>query len=315
VPSSADVTVIVCSRNRADMLREALDAIAETTPAATEVIVVDSASDTDETIRVARGSGVAVTRAGRGLSVARNAGIVTSARPIVVFTDDDCRPTQGWIERLVAHYGEPGVAAVTGRMLDHTVAADAPYERAERYGSPLEGLDAGHGAVMSFRRDVLLRLGGFDEVMGAGQLLAGAEDLDIFVRILRSGEHIVHDETCVVRHANTRVGDAYVELHHGYGLGLGALIGKWLRIDPVLGIRIGWVLVGRTTARLIRAHRLIRGHQGRRTVAADRALLRGIFEGVRAVRRMPIVGERFVPPWMRERVPPLVDEALEEVAA
>ena len=89
---------------------------------------------------------------------------------------------------------------------------------------------------MAFRREVLLRLGGFDDLMGAGQRMAGAEDLDIFIRILRGGTGIVHDGTCVVLHANTRVGDAYVALHRGYGRGLGALVSKWLRTDPTFGV-------------------------------------------------------------------------------
>lgn len=300
--SPSDVTVIVCSRNRPDMLRDGLASILASTPPSTEVMVVDSESDTAETIEVAAAAGVACTRAGRGLSVARNAGITTAVRPIVVFTDDDCRPTAGWIQHLVAPFADERVAAVTGRMLDHTASADAPYERPERYETPISGIDAGHGAVMAFRREVLLRLGGFDDVMGAGQRLAGAEDLDIFIRLLLAGTHVVHAGDCVVLHANTRVGDAYVELHRGYGLGLGALVGKWLRLDPWFGLRVGWTLSRRTAARIARARRQ------RRPSGHERALLGGIFAGIWAVRRVPIVGERFVPPWSSETMPVLRGE-------
>lgn len=298
--SPSDAAVIVCTRNRADMLRDALAAIAASTPAETEVLVVDSASDTPDTRRVAEEAGVGYHRAGSGLSVARNAGLTTTARPLVVFTDDDCLPTAGWIERLVAHFDDGRVAGATGRMLDHMASDDTAYDRAARYVEPLDGLDAGHGAVMAFRREVLLRLGGFDEVMGAGRPLAGAEDLDMFVRVLRAGRHIIHDATCIVRHANTRVGDAYVELHRGYGLGIGALVGKWLRIDLLLGARIGWVVTGRAVARLVRS----RG----RDSASDRALLAGIVAGVWRVRHLRIAGERFVPPRSRSRVPTLTPE-------
>ncbi|KJL40343.1 glycosyltransferase [Microbacterium trichothecenolyticum] len=299
MPSPSDVTVIVCSRNRSEMLRDGLAAILSSTPAEADVLVVDSASDTAETRDVATDAGVASTRAGRGLSVARNAGITTATRPLVVFTDDDCRPTEGWIEHLIVPFADDRVAAVTGRMLDHTSSADAPYDRPARYETAISGLDAGHGAVMAFRRDVLLRLGGFDDLMGAGQRLAGAEDLDIFIRLLRAGAHVVHSAECVVLHANTRVGAAYVELHRGYGLGLGALVGKWLRRDPRFGVRIGWTLTRRTVARIARARR-----QGR-AFEHERALLGGIFAGAWAVRRAPIVGERFVPPWSPDGMPTL----------
>ncbi|GAA1467023.1 glycosyltransferase family 2 protein [Microbacterium thalassium] len=304
MPQPSDITIIVCTRNRAAMLTEALSAIAAASPPEAEVLVVDSASDTDDTRRVAEAAGVAYVRAGKGLSVARNAGITSAARPLVVFTDDDCRPTVGWIERLLACFEDPGVAAATGRMLDHTLTADAPYSRPARYTTPLSGLDAGHGAVMAFRREVLLRLGGFDDLMGAGQKHAGAEDLDIFIRILRAGPDVVHDGKCVVLHANTRVGDAYVDLHRGYGLGLGALVGKWLRLDPVFGIRMGWTLTRRTAARIARSRR--RGG----SAAHERAMVQGLISGVIDVRRIPLVGERFVPPWSPQRVPVLRAEGV-----
>lgn len=299
MPTPADMTVVICSRNREDMLRDAIAAVQSATPVETDVLVVDSASDGDGTRRVAEQAGVAYVRAGRGLSVARNVGITTASRPLVVFTDDDCRPQDGWVERLSARFDDPDVLAVTGRMLDHTIGADAPYARAERYEKPLSGLDAGHGAVMAFRREALLRLGGFDDVLGAGQRHAGAEDLDIFIRLVRAGGIVVHEGDAVVLHANTRVGEAYVELYRGYGRGLGALVGKWIRLDPWFGIRLGWVLVGRATRRIV-ASRASSSH--------DRALLAGLAGAVWDTRRLPLFGERFVPPWESTRTPVLLME-------
>ena len=300
MPSPSDVTVIVCTRDRPEMLQGALAAIHSSTPPETAILVVDSASSTSETRDVAAAAGVGYVRSGKGLSVARNVGITTADRPIVIFTDDDCRPTQGWVEKLIGHFDEDAVSAATGRMLDHAVSADVPYHRQTRYTRPLSGIDAGHGAVMAFRREVLLRLGGFDDLMGAGQRMAGAEDLDIFIRILRGGTGIVHDGTCVVLHANTRVGDAYVALHRGYGRGLGALVSKWLRTDPAFGVSVGWRLSGRTIVRIARS-RLA----GKRA-DHDLAMLVGMIDGIRATWRTPLVGERFVPPWQSGGIPALV---------
>lgn len=282
------------------MLASALVAIRAASSDDVEVLVVDSASDTAETRDVAAEAGVEYIRSGKGLSVARNMGITTAARPIVIFTDDDCRPTEGWVETLVAHFDEADVSAVTGRMLDHTQSTDSPYHRATRYVTPLSGIDAGHGAVMAFRRETLLRIGGFDDLMGAGQRMAGAEDLDIFVRLLRAGTEIVHDGDAIVLHANTRIGDAYIELYRGYGRGLGALIAKWLRLDPAFGVQVAWKLIGRTVARIAR------DRVGRRTAKHEVGMLTGIVEGVRGTWRVPLVGERFVPAWQGGGVPALV---------
>lgn len=302
MPSPADISVIICTRNRPEHLRNALAAIFAAIPAETEVIVVDSASDGPETHEIAVAAGALYVRAGKGLSVARNAGIRTSARPLVIFTDDDCLPAPGWIERALSGFADPRNGAVTGRMLDHTAAEDEPYARASVYDRPLAGLDAGHGAVMAFRRELLLRLGGFDDIMGAGKHFAGAEDLDVFVRIIRGGARVVHDARCVVRHANTRIGDEYIALHRGYGLGLGALVGKWLQIDPVFGFRVAWRILGRTVLRIVRG--AARGALPRHDVA----LLQGTLDGARATRRLPLVGERFAVPAEQADAAPGDDE-------
>jgi glycosyltransferase involved in cell wall biosynthesis len=299
MPTPHDVTIAVCTRNRPAMLADALAAIAAQTPAEVQVLVVDSGSETDETRLVAEAAGVDYVRSVRGLSLARNAALAASARPIVVYTDDDCQPLEGWIESLLPHFGDDTVSAVTGRMLDHTVALDTPYARPARHTAPIDGIDAGHGAIMAFRRDVLLRLGGFDDAMGAGQFLAGAEDLDIFVRLLRFDTAIVHEARCVIRHSNTRVGDEYIALHRGYGRGLGALATKWLRREPVLGARILWRLVGRASTRVVRNR--LRGKPWRH----EAALIRGIGEGMSVTWRLPIIAERFVPPWQQGGLPAL----------
>ncbi|MDQ1084624.1 MULTISPECIES: glycosyltransferase [Microbacterium] len=302
MPGPADISVIVCTRNRPEHLRRALAAIRDVTPSETEVIVVDSASDTSETREVAEQFGVVYVRSGKGLSVARNVGITTSQRPFVIFTDDDCLPTPQWIEQVLPHFEDPSVGVVTGWMMHHTdTADDAVYHRRPLYRTPIEGLDAGHGAVMAFRRPLLLRIGGFDDVMGAGQRWAGAEDLDIFVRILRAGSIIVHEKKCVVTHANDREGEEYVSLYRGYGLGLGALVAKWLRVDPAFGTQLAWRLAGRSAARIARAE--IR----HRPSSHERAMLGGIVTGAREARRLPLVGERFVPPWSKGPMPTLRD--------
>ncbi|MCJ1708739.1 glycosyltransferase [Microbacterium sp. VKM Ac-2923] len=285
----SDISVIVCTRNRPGYLREALAAIQKNTPTETEVVVVDSASDTDETRLIAEEFGVVYVRAGAGLSVARNAGIHSSARPFVIFTDDDCLPEEGWIDVVLPHFEDPTVGAVTGRMLHRSeTAVEAPYRRQHLYRTPVQGLDAGHGAVMAFRREMLLRMGGFDDALGAGKPWAGAEDLDIFVRIARVGSTIVHDATCIVWHNNTREGQDYVNLHRGYGLGLGAMIAKWVRIDPVLGARLAWRLMGRSAVRIVRAF------ARKRPGAHEHAMFSGIVTGARQAWTTPVIGERFV---------------------
>jgi glycosyltransferase involved in cell wall biosynthesis len=290
VPAPRDLAVIVCTRNRATMLAAALESIGRAVPAGVEVVVVDSASETSETRVVATAADAVYLRTDvRGLSIARNVGLRGTARPIVLFTDDDCIAVDGWTEAILAQFEDPAVGAVTGRMLDHTLVDGATTTGPpRRFTRTIQGIDAGHGAVMAFRRELVLEIGGFDHVLGAGRSLAGAEDLDMFCRILDAGHAIVHDPACVIHHMNTREGDSYTQLHLGYGLGLGALANKLLRLRFVVGVALLAVLAKRTCGRALRNLR------DPRKGAADRAMLNGIRRGFFAGIRMRISGTTFI---------------------
>ncbi|WP_431801935.1 glycosyltransferase [Microbacterium sp. bgisy203] len=285
-----DVTLIVCTRERPEMLRDALASFLEHSPEGLEILVVDSASTTSKTLEVADEAGVRAVRTDiKGLSIARNVGLATARRPIVVYSDDDCRALPGWLDAALAHFDDERVAAVTGAMLHEASDTAARQVRSpKRYTKTLEGLDAGHGAVMAFRRDVVEGLGGFDPVMGAGRYLAGAEDLDIFCRILDDGRAIVYDAEFAIDHAHTREDDAYTVLHRGYGLGLGALADKWLRLRPTVGLMMSAVIVKRTVVRAVRNRSNVRRRD------ADLALLGGFWSGLFATAGMRRAGRVFV---------------------
>lgn len=287
----SDVSIILCTRERPDMLREALAAIAAGTDPAVEVIVVDSASTDSRTREVALAAGVRYLRTDRkGLSIARNLGLGASGRPIVVYTDDDCSPTPGWIEALIDAFADPDVTVATGRMLDHTlVATDVPPTERILYRTAVRGLDAGHGAVMAFRRSTLDSLGGFDDVLGAGRFLAGAEDLDIFCRALAAGGTAVFVPDSVVLHVNTRDPSAYRRLMRGYGLGLGALVGKWWRLSPLVGARLTAMLAVRSGRRLLRSAK--RRGRGARD---ELAMIEGILRGYLRSRHLRLSGSTFL---------------------
>lgn len=289
VPDTGELTVIVCTRNRPEMLRSALASMAPSAESALDVLVVDSASDGPATRGVAREFGVRYVRAERpGLSIARNLGLASTGRPYVIFTDDDCLVTADWATRAVRHFADQRVGAVTGRMLGHTrEEPTAPPPAPRRLTRTTQGLDAGHGAVMAFRRETVLRLGGFDEVLGAGRELAGADDLDMFCRLLWAGSHIVNDQSCMVRHAHTRAGEAYLSLYRGYGLGLGALANKWLRIGVVPGVSLAAVMVRRRISGVAKDGL-------RRGATPARAMFAGMVRGFLDAARLPLQGERFV---------------------
>lgn len=286
---TSQLTVAICTRDRPAMLRRALKAVVEAGPADIDIVVVDSASLTPETEQVAREFDVTFVRTEvPGLSIARNVALRATTRPFILFTDDDCIPEPGWAEVAVRHFRAPRVGAVTGRMLDHSLTGQAAtFPPVKHVSKTHQGIDAGHGAVMAFRRELLTRLGGFDEVLGAGRAMAGAEDLDALCRVISAGATIVNDQRCVVKHSHTREGDELERLARGYAAGLGGMLRKWWHIHPFEAARLSVIVVRRAVAQIIRAdtRRARAVHAGVLLTGARHALARSF---------PSVVGEVFV---------------------
>ncbi|MCZ2803682.1 glycosyltransferase [Modestobacter sp. VKM Ac-2983] len=285
------LTAVVCTRNRPEMLARLLASIKECA-AGVDVLVVDSASETPRTMEVAAEAGFRAVRVDRpGLSVARNAGIAAATSELIAFTDDDCIVRDRWVDALAERFRDPRVGVVTGRMLDADApAGSAPVVSPRQARRTVDGLDLGHGANMAFRRSAVLELGGFDDFLGAGTELAGAEDLDMFCRLLRAGWHGAFEPRSEIHHAHTRDDADYVRLMHGYARGAGASLAKMIRVDRSAGADMA-IVQGRRVAR-----RLLLGssRRGGRRVALAHAT--GLAAGFRTGMALPLADETFAEP-------------------
>jgi O-antigen biosynthesis protein len=190
-----------------------------------------------------------VPEARRGLSHARNAGLRAASADVVAFTDDDIIADPYWLGSISrAFEQDPGLSCVTGLILPLELETDAQVEF-EHFSGLGKGLEArsfsihmgpvrdiplfpyaaghfGSGANASFRRAALLELGGFDPLLGAGTRTQGGEDMDIFIRLLTSGEKLAYEPSAIVwhRHPDT---DEQVQLRIlSYGVGFGAVVCK-----------------------------------------------------------------------------------------
>jgi glycosyltransferase involved in cell wall biosynthesis len=123
--SVPDVSVIVCTHNRAAWLADCVRSIlADPSPLEREVIVVDndSSDDTPNVVReiAAEHPDVLVHYAFepiRGKSHALNRGVAAASAPLLAFTDDDTLIQPGWLQALLAPFGDPAVGAVGGRII------------------------------------------------------------------------------------------------------------------------------------------------------------------------------------------------------
>lgn len=228
------MSVVVCSRDRAEFLREALRAVTATLRPEDELIVVDSASVDAGVAVVAAESGAHVLRASApGLGRARNVGWRAATRPVIAFTDDDCAPTADWTEQTERAFADPTVGFAFGQVVAaegegeplSTLASDVP-RRIEPGGSA-RGL--GHGANLACRRSALEQVNGFDDRLGAGAPFPAAEDSDVARRLLASGWAGLFVPASVVAHRQWRGRAPALRVMYRYGVGAGAAAAKAAR--------------------------------------------------------------------------------------
>ncbi|MFT4110315.1 glycosyltransferase family 2 protein, partial [Propionicimonas sp.] len=256
------MSVVVCTRERPDALREALDSLVALDHPDYEVIVVDNAPLSDRTAAVADDYRVRyVVAPVAGLSRARNVGMSVARHPIVAFTDDDVVADPQWLRGLAAGFGRGGdVACVSGLVpsgeLRNAVQTyfDARVSwsknlagRVFRLSDPPADLpmfpfcvgEYGTGANFAVRRDAVRAVGGFDEALGVGTRTRGGEDLDIFTRLLFAGHALVVEPSAVIWHRHRDDLPALRTQAVGYGRGLGAWL-TTLALQPrALGMALG----------------------------------------------------------------------------
>lgn len=89
------VSVVICTRDRAEELRRCLASLLRQSRVPDQVVVVDNASRDDGRTRVAAlAAGADYVREDRpGLDIARNRGVRAAIGDIVAFTDDDVPPS------------------------------------------------------------------------------------------------------------------------------------------------------------------------------------------------------------------------------
>jgi GT2 family glycosyltransferase len=115
----------------------------------------------------------------RGLSGGRNTGIAAAKGEIVAFLDDDAVADEEWLSRLTECYETPKVLGVGGRTLPVWASGARPRWYPEEFdwvhGASYRGMPLGRARVRnvlggnaSFRRSLLLEVGGFDTGIGRG---------------------------------------------------------------------------------------------------------------------------------------------------
>ncbi len=239
------VTIVIPTKNRADLLRTCLDSLARTTPReSVKVVVVDDNSDDPETISYLQ------TLPGRtdlrcevvrnpnpkdGFNYSRlvNLGTARADTPLVLHLNNDVEAlAPGWLEDMAGWLSVPGTGIVGAELLypDETInhagislshedgLAHVLFHRepANDLGylflpHAARNVAAVTGACLLTRTDLYRQLGGFDEE----KLQVAYNDVDYCLRAQAVGFRTVYTPQAVLRHIGSATrGRAYAEREH-----------------------------------------------------------------------------------------------------
>jgi GT2 family glycosyltransferase len=214
----ASLSVVIPTHNRPDLLRACLASVRRYAPSGAEILVVDDASPAGVARRVAAefASVGVLSSPRRGFCAAANAGTRAARAPVVQILNDDTEVQAGWAETALRWFCHPTVGAVAPLVLrwpgDEPGGARIDSAGDRYYLGGVAG-KRGHGEIFGgaylrpcrvfgasassafYRRDVLLRVGGFPEEFGAY-----FEDVDLAFRLHRAGRTVVFEPGARVLH-------------------------------------------------------------------------------------------------------------------
>ena len=203
------VTAIVVAFDSAHALPECLGALAaDGVPA----LVVDNAS-TDGTAALAEGQGARVIRNPRneGYGRANNIGARAAGTEFLLVVNPDCAVEKGAVAALVeaarrypdAGLFAPKIVEPSGRVFYQPRSLLSPYLHNPQGRLVLPEGEACapffSGACFLIRRDLFLRLGGFDE-----NIFLFYEDDDLCRRVADAGHALIYVPQAMVRHGRGR---------------------------------------------------------------------------------------------------------------
>jgi glycosyltransferase involved in cell wall biosynthesis len=235
------ISLIVCTRNRAESLPVCLNSIEQAAVAnravEVELLIVDNGS-TDATAAVLlawqKSTSVrcrVLPAEQRGLSHARNHGLEHATGKIIAFTDDDCTVAPDYLTQVERAYAADAGPTLRGGRVELGDPRDLPFTiKTDLAPQRFTGGHPGgfiHGCNLTMSRSALELVGRFDTRLGAGQPIGAAEDSDFVYRAHRSGVMVLYDPLIVVFHHHGRRDFAEVKLLQDvYNLGNGALYAK-----------------------------------------------------------------------------------------
>jgi len=150
-------------------------------------------------------------------------GIRAASGELVAFTDGDCIADREWLKELEKGFVGPDVAGVggdqrspedessTGKSLQEFLKAIGFMTDYIKTGNLTKETDHNPSCNAAYRRSVLEKVGGFDESLWPG------EDVELDLRIRRSGHKLMYNPCAVVGHYRPSDYRGFARMMRRYG--------------------------------------------------------------------------------------------------
>ncbi|XVH31361.1 glucosyl-dolichyl phosphate glucuronosyltransferase [Haloferacaceae archaeon DSL9] len=213
------VSVVVCtySMDRYDVFSACVESVlAQTYEPLEVVLVVDGNEAVAERVRAEFGDEenvvIHLNDENSGISYSRTKGAKVASGEVVAMIDDDATAEPDWIAELVRVYEETDAVAVGGHVAADWVTEKPDFFPEEFYwlvgcdergfGEHMEELRNTYGSNISYKRDVFLRVGGYDENTGRkGDRHIQAHEAPVCIRIRNeTGKGVIYTTRAVVHH-------------------------------------------------------------------------------------------------------------------
>ncbi len=262
------VSIIMPTKDHAEDVKVALESIYEKTIYKNfEIIILDNRSEKEETQKYFdeiqdRWENIRVEKADYEFNWSKlnNHGIRLAKGEIYVFLNNDVKviePT--WLTRLVEHAVQPetgvtgglllyeddtiqhaGVVIGMGGWADHVYKGQQLIHKGIPYVSPMvaRNVTACTGACMAISREVIDKIGGFDE-----RFIICGSDVEICIRAVENGYRNIYEPRVKLYHYESKSRDSYIPeidfklsdiMYSGYRKGGDPYYNKHLRIDTCI---------------------------------------------------------------------------------
>jgi GT2 family glycosyltransferase len=238
-PETLQVSLIISSRNRAELLAATVDSVLQGEAIPAELIIIDQSDDPNSILGSRYEEGCTIQYIwthSKGLSRANNQGAAIAQHDLLLFTHDDVLVAPNWLRTLTQALLDQGPeAVVTGRVLASTegnMQGFAPALKTDKHGaiySDASGIGMLKPLNMGLYRSTFDEIGGFDSNLGPGTPFPGAEDSDMGLRLLKKGYLLIYLPEAIVYHRAWRREEDYLPLRWGYGIAQGAFYAKHLK--------------------------------------------------------------------------------------